>query len=396
MSLLFNCKPRLLAIAAIMLFGVLPTGCGGSHGQAVTHDLTPGPSPDDGQLGIGIKRDSSRRIVFTASPDGSGNDEIYTAQPDGTDLLRITNTTAADREPDWSPDRTRIVFTRTRDRGELVNALGLNIPQRADIWIMNADGTGQRKLFSADPVTVSFMGNTMTPNRYAAYPRFSPDGTSIAAAVYKETPDSNQNTSSLYLINVATGENRQISSTGGALSWSPDSQKIVFASRDASTPRFLLYIIPNMAQIRSSPTMMATPTSITTPPTNYSSDALGPFVNYGSDSTPSWSPDGASVVFSRNSFGFTDPNDPNNRTFQGGLFKISPDGSSLQHLTTQLDAAPSFSLDGSRILFTRFVGEVVPNLPVQFGSLYTVGISGQNEIRLTTNLPAGAGNWGGQ
>ena len=42
--------------------------------------------------------------------------------------MRLTNDPAMDNTPNWSPDSSRIVFTR-------------QTPIDADIWIMNADGS---------------------------------------------------------------------------------------------------------------------------------------------------------------------------------------------------------------------------------------------------------------
>ena len=53
------------------------------------------------------------RLLFES--DRSGNWEIYTMKPDGTDLVRLTNDPAADVTPIWSPDGKRIVFTSERD-----------------------------------------------------------------------------------------------------------------------------------------------------------------------------------------------------------------------------------------------------------------------------------------
>ncbi len=53
--------------------------------------------------------------------------DIWVVNPDGTGLTNLTNTPdVAEFDPVWSPDGSRISFTRD-----------------ADIWVMNADGSGQ-------------------------------------------------------------------------------------------------------------------------------------------------------------------------------------------------------------------------------------------------------------
>src|SRR5260370_11066768 len=63
--------------------------------------------------------------------------EIYLMDGDGTNLRRLTENTYADGFPSLSPDGTRIVFdsNRLRAEGEPFNT--------SDLFVMNADGTGQ-------------------------------------------------------------------------------------------------------------------------------------------------------------------------------------------------------------------------------------------------------------
>ncbi len=72
-------------------------------------------------------------IAFVATE--AGNDEVYTIAVDGTGLQRLTwNTWEWDKHPSWSPDGRQIVFYSNRYSG------------RMQIWIMNADGSGQQNL----------------------------------------------------------------------------------------------------------------------------------------------------------------------------------------------------------------------------------------------------------
>jgi Tol biopolymer transport system component len=78
-----------------------------------------------------------RRIAFVSDRDG--NDEIYLlAVPSGSDagggsLTRLTDSPADDVHPTWSADGSCLAFTSYLD-------------DAVDLSIMNADGTGLRRL----------------------------------------------------------------------------------------------------------------------------------------------------------------------------------------------------------------------------------------------------------
>jgi TolB protein len=67
--------------------------------------------------------------------------DIYVIRADGTGLQRLTRLSAINISPSWSPDGKRIVFASSRahagERG------GEDV---TDIYVMNADGTQQRRL----------------------------------------------------------------------------------------------------------------------------------------------------------------------------------------------------------------------------------------------------------
>lgn len=74
-------------------------------------------------------------IAFVTN--NTGNDEIFTIDPEGQVLTQLTfNRTEWDKHPSWSPDGSQIVFFSNRDTG------------LRRLWIMNADGSGQREISS--------------------------------------------------------------------------------------------------------------------------------------------------------------------------------------------------------------------------------------------------------
>jgi hypothetical protein len=64
------------------------------------------------------------KIAFDSTRHG--NSEIYTMNPNGTALDRLTNHTASDSEPAWSPDGNRIVFVSTRHGNNEIYAMNPN------------------------------------------------------------------------------------------------------------------------------------------------------------------------------------------------------------------------------------------------------------------------------
>lgn len=83
------------------------------------------------------------KIVLVANPGGSW--QLYTINPDGSDLTQITTMPATSLEswvPNYSPDGKRILFTY----GQL-NSSGVC---QCDLYVMNADGTGSPQNLTND------------------------------------------------------------------------------------------------------------------------------------------------------------------------------------------------------------------------------------------------------
>jgi Tol biopolymer transport system component len=112
-----------------------------------------------------------RRIAFMSPGDGSAYD-IYVMNADGTDVRNLTNSADVEGWPAWSPDGRQIVFTTERDdcrRSTSADCLTSgDIGPWHTLYVMNADGTGQRRL-------------TRTFGQFAVW---SPDGQYILFAPF--------------------------------------------------------------------------------------------------------------------------------------------------------------------------------------------------------------------
>jgi Tol biopolymer transport system component len=101
-----------------------------------------------------------RRIIFSMTVS-EGNPELFVVGVDGRGLKRLTFTTGDvetfgdDTMPDWSRDGRTVLFVSNREG------------RSSDVWIMNANGSGQRPI-------------VRRPNADDWHPRYSPDGRKIA------------------------------------------------------------------------------------------------------------------------------------------------------------------------------------------------------------------------
>jgi dipeptidyl aminopeptidase/acylaminoacyl peptidase len=135
------------------------------------------------------------------SPDGTklafasfrpGNYDVYVMNADGSGQTRLTADPGHEGAPDWSPDGSMIAFFSNREG-------------RANIYVMDADGGRQRQL-TADPVG-------------ATTPAWSPDGTKIAFAGFRD------GNGEIYVID-ADGTNETRLTANAALDFAPDWQPL--------------------------------------------------------------------------------------------------------------------------------------------------------------------------
>ena len=240
------------------------------------------------------------------SPDGSqvvygskatGNQEIYTMNPDGTGKTQLTQTQYPNYYPFFSPDGSRIVFM------SIQNSITV-------IATINADGS-----------ELSFLTDHSSNN---ADPDWSPDGKHI---IFYSDRDGNDE---LYIMN-ADGSNPRRLTNNSASDQTPSlsrDNKIVFVSaRDGDAELYTMSLDGSDV------------TRITTDPRT--------------DRVPRWAPDGESIVYySREP---TSVAGSSTNSWNGSeIYEIKSDGSGRTQLTSNfhLDQGPVISPDGSLILYT--------------------------------------------
>jgi Tol biopolymer transport system component len=268
------------------------------------------------------------KIAFTSGRalDGSDNantsgasvvTNIWLMNADGSGVKPLTQLTARLSESDqpvWSPDGSKIAFTSSRALDGSNNS-----NSAANIWVVNADGSGARALTQLTAREVTSL-----------QPVWSPDGTKIAFASDRALDGSDANNFSLniWVMNAdGSGAKPLTQLTATTLSdqpvWSPDSSKIAFASSRAldGSNNFNPNQTTNIWIVNADGSGTKALTQIT--------------ANGAESEQPVSSPDGSKIVFT--SFRTLDGSNNQNTNDTGNIWIVNADGSSVQALT-QLNA----------------------------------------------------------
>ena len=282
--------------------------------------------------------------------------EIYLMNGDGTNPRRLTENNYFDGFPALSSDGSRIVFdsNRLRAEGEPFNT--------SDLFVMNADGSGETHLIRGSSAT------------------WSPDGKQIAfhasasgkGRPIKPDPGAATNDNDIFVLSVGdvlkNGKRpKNITNSPEAIDddpdWSPNGQKIVFTSH-AVTDDPINSATAEIYTIDLAET--GKPVRLTN--------------NEEEERAPAWSPDGKRIVFSCRRGG---------PDFE--ICVMNADGTGQVQLTDNSvpDLTASWSPDGKKIVFHRRAGG-----RGQF-QLFLVNADGTGEVQLT--FPPGLNafpNWG--
>ena len=138
--------------------------------------------------------------------DTNAINDIFTMNPDGSGIVKLTHSDDVSDTADWSPDGSQIAFGSDRR----------NDAWRREIYVMDADGTNVRRV-------------TTLPEKAEldTAPRFSPDGRQLVFTRYITDP----RPAALFTVGVDGGGLKQLTPWGmgaGDADWSPDGTKIAF------------------------------------------------------------------------------------------------------------------------------------------------------------------------
>ena len=245
-------------------------------------------------------------IVFTSERAGSA--DLYRIHPDGSGVERLTEDPAYDDQAGFSPDGRQVVFVSTRGGG------------RANLWILDVD---------------THKATALTTGRGGDFrPAWSPDGQWIAFSSDRESevpPAKGRwerlHVADIYLIHPDGSGLKRISKERGGFcgspKWASDSKSVIayclaaqetwdfrFGSQDGDDKLVRIDIangestpVTSGAGVKLAPALLASGETgyllhdKSTTGVFYGSGKAGP---KGDDlHSPSWSPDGAQVVYAR-------------------------------------------------------------------------------------------------
>jgi TolB protein len=278
---------------------------------------------------------------------------LWIIEADGTGLRKLPHTPQSeDSDPDWSPDGSQIAFDRCSEKCE--------------IWVTRSDGTGARRI---GPNCLRSRSDSCVDR---GFPAWSPDGKRIAfgqAMVEKGRVKSAE----IVVMNANGTRVRHVThltaSTPFSMdvlrpAWSPSGKQLVFEVEHlaAADPpkRHALFIVnvdgTGMRQL-----------------TDWS-------LNAGDD--PDWSPDGKLILFRTISLA--------NR-HHGNLYTVHPDGTGLKQIThypgSKTVLSGSFSPDGKLITLARFTDGPYP-------AIYIMRTNGTDARRVTPDSATFEPDWG--
>jgi Tol biopolymer transport system component len=161
--------------------------------------------------------------------------DIFVARREGGNVRRLTDAPGYDAEGSYSPDGSKIVFSSIRDAyprsklgAEDAKRLSVDPSYFAEIYLMNADGSGQKRL-------------TFTPG-YDGGPFFSPDGERILWRRF----DENGMNADVYTMKLDGSDVRRLTEFG-SMAWAPyfhpTGEYVIFTSNKLGFENFELFLV---------------------------------------------------------------------------------------------------------------------------------------------------------
>ena len=302
--------------------------------------------------------------------------EIWLMNPDGSQQTRLTKAGNGVQEwnPVWSPDERRIAYTRLVQGDDPP----VDIPDSADVWVMDADGSRARPIatgdgwqwlphWSPDGAWIVYTDESEGGPWAASGPPAGSAGGLVGLGFLKGQPTSARRPADIWKVRAdGSGQPIQLTNAIGddrAATYSPDGTKLAFdATRDGNTE---IYVMDadggNQRRLTDDPS---------------------------EDWGQAWSPDGNWIAFG------------SGRSGDGEIYVMAADGSRVRRLTQSPgdDAAPSWSPDGTRLAFWHDGTGPNGEHERELWSMSAINGGDLQNLTQTTraweDIPSGGGAWG--
>jgi len=134
-----------IGVMALSLVGIAALTLAACGGSSSTTSNSPGAATSlvggQSQGAIPLPAPTvTGTIAFAKVVEQGVSDDMYVVSADGTSLTQLTDDLGYEDHPDWSPDGSRILYTHYR------KLKGEDNWSDANVWVMNADGSGKVQL----------------------------------------------------------------------------------------------------------------------------------------------------------------------------------------------------------------------------------------------------------
>ena len=293
------------------------------------------------------------KIAFVSFSNNTAKIDVINS--DGTNLTRLTSdTTISNLYPEWSPDGKKIVYVQ--GHGDAIYVMNSDGSNKILLSTNAGDDWVERPIWSSDGGKIVFTGsvpfivmpgifvmNSDGTNEHLVSEGFMPSWSKVGTKIVFLNEDLGRY-NQIFTIN-ADGTNKQQLTTDNTSKWnavfSPDGSRIAFSQRDADVEIYVMNADgTNKQQLTA---------------------------ELGDDEAPNWNPLGTQIAFL------------SNRTGSGEVYVMNSNGTNQQRLTNNAQvgySAPSWSPDGAKILFAS--GSV--------SGIYVINADGSNQQRLTSGF----------